>query len=68
MILDKSKVTSQLLVWAEYYPVTVIVNTPVDISDPQQYRTVMNFVEEFEKLPSNKGNFSGGKKIRPNEF
>ncbi|PAV84252.1 hypothetical protein WR25_16846 [Diploscapter pachys] len=43
------------LVWAEYYPVTVIVNKPIDISDIQQYNTLMNFVQEFERLPSNKG-------------
>ncbi|KAK6726940.1 hypothetical protein RB195_004938 [Necator americanus] len=43
------------IVWAEYYPVTIIVNNPVDIRDPDRLHEIHSFVGEFESLPTCRG-------------
>uniref|UniRef100_A0A158PE29 SSD domain-containing protein n=1 Tax=Angiostrongylus costaricensis TaxID=334426 RepID=A0A158PE29_ANGCS len=43
------------IVWAEYYPVTVIVNNPVDVRDVDRLNYVKAFVNEFEQLPTCRG-------------
>ncbi|PIO66704.1 patched family protein, partial [Teladorsagia circumcincta] len=40
------------IVWAEYYPVTIIVNNPVDVRDVDRLNEVNAFVAEFEQLPT----------------
>ncbi|KAK6018304.1 hypothetical protein OSTOST_16120, partial [Ostertagia ostertagi] len=42
-------------VWAEYYPVTIIVNNPVDVRDVDRLNEVNAFVAEFEQLPTCRG-------------
>ncbi|KAK5978371.1 SSD domain-containing protein, partial [Trichostrongylus colubriformis] len=43
------------IVWAEYYPVTIIVNNPVDVRDEDHLNEVNAFVAEFENLPTCRG-------------
>uniref|UniRef100_A0A1I7WTD2 SSD domain-containing protein n=1 Tax=Heterorhabditis bacteriophora TaxID=37862 RepID=A0A1I7WTD2_HETBA len=43
------------IVWTEYYPVSVIVNNPIDIRDSNQMSELNAFVDEFENLPTCRG-------------
>ncbi|KJH51174.1 patched family protein [Dictyocaulus viviparus] len=43
------------ILWAEYYPVTVIVNSPVDVRDVDRLNYVNAFVDEFEQLSTCRG-------------
>ncbi|CAI4221691.1 unnamed protein product [Auanema sp. JU1783] len=43
------------VVWKEYYPVTIIVNNPVDIGDEKQLNRVLSMVNDFENIPTCKG-------------
>ena len=56
--ISKLQLILLFIVWAEYHPVTVIVNNPVDITNPTQYQNFWNLVNEFESLERCKGNIS----------
>ncbi|WKX90079.1 hypothetical protein Q1695_009149 [Nippostrongylus brasiliensis] len=43
------------IVWAEYYPVTIIVNNPVDIRDVDRLNEINAFVSEFENISTCRG-------------
>ncbi|EYC15948.1 hypothetical protein Y032_0035g3059 [Ancylostoma ceylanicum] len=43
------------IVWREYYPVTIIVNNPVDIRGADELTEIYSFVDEFEQLPTCRG-------------
>nr|CDJ81753.1 Patched domain containing protein [Haemonchus contortus] len=43
------------IVWAEYYPVTIIVNNPIDVRDVNRLNEVNAFVAEFENLSTCRG-------------
>uniref|UniRef100_A0AC34FR65 SSD domain-containing protein n=1 Tax=Panagrolaimus sp. ES5 TaxID=591445 RepID=A0AC34FR65_9BILA len=56
--MQKSNKIINEYIWAEYHPVTVIVNNPVDITNPQQLQRFWDLVDEFESLERCKGNIS----------
>ena len=41
--------------WREYYPVTIVVNTPVNIENKEEKRYLEQFVSEFEAMPTCRG-------------
>ncbi|CAB3400636.1 unnamed protein product [Caenorhabditis bovis] len=43
------------LVWAEYHPVTIIVNNPPDLENQTQMHRFWDMVDQFETLDHNKG-------------
>uniref|UniRef100_A0A0N4ZNE8 SSD domain-containing protein n=1 Tax=Parastrongyloides trichosuri TaxID=131310 RepID=A0A0N4ZNE8_PARTI len=43
------------VVWNEYYPVTVIVNNPPDITNEEEVKMFYNMVNDFESLDKCKG-------------
>lgn len=43
------------LVWANYHPVTIIVNTPVDLEDKPQMARFWDMVNDFELMHNCKG-------------
>uniref|UniRef100_A0A914QCC3 SSD domain-containing protein n=1 Tax=Panagrolaimus davidi TaxID=227884 RepID=A0A914QCC3_9BILA len=47
-----------LAVWGEYHPVTIIVNNPLDITNPQKLQRFWDMVDEFESMERCKGNIS----------
>ncbi|VDN02925.1 unnamed protein product [Thelazia callipaeda] len=46
------------IIWAEYHPVTVLVNNPLDIRKQQAMNRFWQLVDEFESLPGCRGNIS----------
>uniref|UniRef100_A0A914ZN15 SSD domain-containing protein n=1 Tax=Parascaris univalens TaxID=6257 RepID=A0A914ZN15_PARUN len=46
------------IVWAEYHPVTVMVNKELDIRDRIQMNRFWHMVDQFESLPQCRGNIS----------
>lgn len=44
-----------LAVWAEYHPVTILVNKELDIHNKTQVHRFWQMVDEFEHLPLCKG-------------
>lgn len=41
--------------WAEYYPVIVMVNSPFEISNSTQTKMFYEMVSEFESMPKCRG-------------
>lgn len=46
------------IIWAEYHPVTILVNKELDISERSQMDRFWQMVNEFESLPQCRGNIS----------
>ncbi|ULT80262.1 hypothetical protein L3Y34_010676 [Caenorhabditis briggsae] len=46
------------LVWANYHPVTILVNAPLDLENRQQMTRYWNMVDEFERMHNCKGKAS----------
>ncbi|KHN73964.1 Patched domain-containing protein 3 [Toxocara canis] len=46
------------IIWAEYHPVTILVNKELDIRDRAQMNRFWHMVDEFEGLPNCRGNIS----------
>lgn len=44
------------MVWTEYYPVTVLVNRPVDIRNQSQLTLFNTLLDDFENMQLCKGN------------
>uniref|UniRef100_A0A915ELK0 SSD domain-containing protein n=1 Tax=Ditylenchus dipsaci TaxID=166011 RepID=A0A915ELK0_9BILA len=53
-ILEPHRLISHM-VWAEYYPVTILVNNPLDIRSKQQLDRFNAMLDEFESLEKCKG-------------
>ncbi|CAJ0964113.1 unnamed protein product, partial [Mesorhabditis belari] len=43
------------IVWPEYYPLTVIVNNPIDIRSKGNLERIFAMHDQFEKMPHNRG-------------
>lgn len=46
------------LVWANYHPVTILINAPLDLENKHQMTRYWNMVEEFENMHNCKGKAS----------
>ncbi|EFO97335.1 CRE-PTR-5 protein [Caenorhabditis remanei] len=46
------------LVWANYHPVTILVNAPLDLENRHQMTRYWNMVDEFERMHNCKGKAS----------
>ncbi|CCD67927.1 SSD domain-containing protein [Caenorhabditis elegans] len=46
------------LVWANYHPVTILINAPLDLENRHQMDRYWNMVDEFEKMHNCKGKAS----------
>ncbi|VDK25146.1 unnamed protein product [Anisakis simplex] len=45
------------IIWAEYHPVTVLVNKPLDIRSVEQMNRFWQMVDQFESLPQCRGEY-----------
>lgn len=44
-----------ILVWAEYHPVTILINSPLDVTNQTQVQRFWQLVKDFETLHHSKG-------------
>lgn len=43
------------LVWSEYYPVTIFINSPLDITNKGRIDRLNEMLDRFEAMPKCKG-------------
>lgn len=53
--IQKSNAIVTNIVWADYHPVTVLVNTPFNVSNVEEIERFFKMVDEFEQLDHCKG-------------
>uniref|UniRef100_A0A914Q133 SSD domain-containing protein n=1 Tax=Panagrolaimus davidi TaxID=227884 RepID=A0A914Q133_9BILA len=54
---ESNKIVNEYI-WGEYHPVTIIVNNPLDITNPQKLQRFWDMVDEYESMERCKGNIS----------